>query len=110
MAGLAVQGVPQPVAGRAPPGEAPGPGAPEPERLPAEEDILEELIRQETRRTVYRAVQALSPADREIITLYYYGELSLKEAGAAMGISPGAARTLLCRARKKLKTILEGQL
>ena len=43
---------------------------------------------QETRRTVYQAVQALSPADREVITLYYYGELSLKEVGAAMGISP----------------------
>lgn len=55
-------------------------------------------------------MQALSPADREVITLYYYGELSLKEVGAAMGISPGAARTLLCRARKKLKTRLEGQL
>ena len=86
------------------------PEPPDPERLPVEGDILEELIRQETRRTVYRAVQALSPADREIITLYYYGELSLKEAGAAMGISPGAARTLLCRARKKLNTRLEGQL
>ena len=86
------------------------PEPPDPERLPVEGDILEELIRQETRRTVYRAVQALSPADREVITLYYYGELSLKEVGAAMGISPGAARTLLCRARKKLKTRLEGQL
>lgn len=64
------------------------PEPPDPERLPAEGDILEELIRQETRRTVYQAVQALSPADREVITLYYYGELSLKEVGAAMGISP----------------------
>lgn len=81
---------------------------PDPERLAAEGDLLEDLIREETRRTVYRAVQALSPTDREVVTLYYYGELSLKEVGAAMGITPGAARTLLCRARKKLKTRLEG--
>ena len=64
--------------------------------------------REETRRAVYQAVQQLSPLDREIITLYYYGQLSLKEVGAAMGITPGAARTMLCRARKKLKGRLEG--
>lgn len=83
---------------------------PDPERLTAEGDLLEDLIREETRRTVYRAVQELSPLDREVITLYYYGELPLKEVGAAMGISPGAARTMLCRARRKLKTRLEGAL
>ena len=83
---------------------------PDPERLTGEDDLLEDLIREETRRAVYWAVQELSPLDREIITLYYYGELSLKEVGAAMGISPGAARTMLCRARRKLKTRLEGAL
>lgn len=83
---------------------------PDPERLTGEDDLLEDLIREETRRTVYGAVQQLAPLDCEIITLYYYGELSLKEVGAAMGISPGAARTMLCRARKKLKTRLEGAL
>ncbi len=53
------------------------------------------------RQSVLRNVKQGDSAD---------GELSLKEVGAAMGISPGAARTLLCRARKKLKTRLEGQL
>ena len=83
---------------------------PDPEWLTGEDDLLEGLIREETRRAVYWAVQELSPLDREIITLYYYGELSRKEVGAAMGISPGAARTMLCRARRKLKTRLEGAL
>ena len=68
------------------------------------------LLQEERRRAVYRAVQALSPVDREIVTLHYYGGLSLKEAGEAMGLTPGAARTLLCRARKKLKSRLEGQI
>lgn len=85
---------------------APEPPGPE---LAAEGDVLEELLQEERRRAVYRAVQALSPVDREIVTLHYYGGLSLKEAGEAMGLTPGAARTLLCRARKKLKTRLEGQ-
>lgn len=81
---------------------------PDPERLAGESDMLEDLLREERRRAVYRAVQQLAPLDREIVTLYYYGGLSLKEAGAAMGITPGAARTMLCRARKKLKGRLEG--
>ncbi len=83
---------------------------PDPDRLAGDGDLLADLIREETRRTVYRAVQDLAPLDREVITLYYYGELSLKEVGTAMGISPGAARTMLCRARKKLKIRLEGAL
>ena len=86
---------------------APEPPGPE---LAAEGDVLEELLQEERRRAVYRAVQALSPVDREIVTLHYYGGLSLKEAGEAMGLTPGAARTLLCRARKKLKSRLEGQI
>ena len=72
---------------------APEPPGPE---LAAEGDVLEELLQEERRRAVYRAVQALSPVDRE--------------AGEAMGLTPGAARTLLCRARKKLKSRLEGQI
>ena len=83
---------------------------PDPERLAAEEDLLEDLIREERRRAVYRAVLELSPADREAVTLHYCAGLPLREVGAAMGLSPGAARTLLCRARQKLKTRLEGQL
>ena len=63
---------------------APEPPGPE---LAAEGDVLEELLQEERRRAVYRAVQALSPVDREIVTLHYYGGLSLKEAGEAMGLS-----------------------
>lgn len=63
---------------------------PDPERLAAEEDLLEDLIREERRRAVYRAVLELSPADREAVTLHYYAGLPLREVGAAMGLSPGA--------------------
>ena len=111
MAGLAVQGVPQSVAGRAPPGEATWPRSP-----PIPSGCRRRGIfwrSSSARRPAARCTGRCRPFPRrigEVITLYYYGELSLKEVGAAMGISPGAARTLLCRARKKLKTRLEGQL
>ena len=42
---------------------APEPPGPE---LAAEGDVLEELLQEERRRAVYRAVQALSPVDRDI--------------------------------------------
>ena len=66
---------------------APEPPGPE---LAAEGDVLEELLQEERRRAVYRAVQALSPVDGEFVTLHYYGGLSLKEAGEAMGLTPGS--------------------
>ena len=52
----------------------------------------------------------MEPRTLEELYRRYAGELSLKEAGEAMGLTPGAARTLLCRARKKLKSRLEGQI
>lgn len=64
---------------------APEPPGPE---LAAEGDVLEELLQEERRQAVYRAVQALSPVDREIVTLHYYGGLSLKEAGEARDSAP----------------------
>lgn len=83
-----------------------------PDREPVDDSdgLPERFIREERQQAVYRAVQALPDTDREMVTLYYYGQLSIKEAAEAMGLTPGAARTLLCRARKKLKQRLEGLL
>lgn len=72
------------------------------------ESLPEQFIRAEQQQAVYRAVQELSTTDREVITLYYYSQLSTREVAEAMGLTPGAVRTLLCRARKKLKQRLEG--
>jgi RNA polymerase sigma-70 factor, ECF subfamily len=44
---------------------------------------------------------------RQAIALYYYQDLSSEEMAAVLGISDGAARNKLYRARKKLKEILE---
>lgn len=83
-----------------------------PDREPMDDSdgLPERFIREERQQAVYRAVQSLPDTDREMVTLYYYGQLSIKEAAEAMGLTPGAARTLLCRARKKLKQRLEGLL
>lgn len=68
---------------------------------------LDKVIDNEERKGIYRSVMKLNSSYREIIVLYYYCDFSLKEISQTTGLSYGAAKTLLFRARKKLKTRLE---
>lgn len=72
-----------------------------------EDTTLDKIIKSEERKKVYCEVLKLQQSYKEIIILYYYCSLSLKEIGVIVGISEGAARTLLFRARKKLKESLK---
>ncbi|MCB0524009.1 MAG: sigma-70 family RNA polymerase sigma factor [Saprospiraceae bacterium] len=67
---------------------------------------LESLERKEA---VQQAVQLLSHDDSGIITLFYLYENSLEEICQIMGLSMSNAKTKLCRARQRLKIILENQ-
>ena len=53
------------------------------------------------------ALQALPERQREAIVLAYYLEMSNIEAASAMDISVEALESLLSRARRKLRTLLE---
>jgi RNA polymerase sigma-70 factor (ECF subfamily) len=55
------------------------------------------------------AVVTLSPGDQEVIRLAAFEELSYAEIGEVLGISPGAARSKLYRARRELKEVFESQ-
>ena len=54
-----------------------------------------------------QAIAQLVPDDATIITLFYKGEQSLDEIGAAMGIEPNTVKVKLFRARQRLKEKLE---
>lgn len=56
-----------------------------------------------------RAISMLSPDDSGIITLFYLYEQSLDEICQVMDLSMSNAKTKLCRARQRLKTILDAQ-
>lgn len=69
----------------------------------SETDVFGSLIKNEERRIIYEALQHLPQTYKEIIILYYYCNMSLKEISQLMNISSGAGRMLISRARKHLK-------
>jgi len=49
------------------------------------------------------ALATLTPRALQLITLHYHEGFSLQEAGAMLGMSEGAAKAALCRARQALR-------
>lgn len=79
-------------------------------KFSVEDNTLDKVILNEDRRKIYYEILKLQTSYKEIIILYYYCNFTLQEISSIVGISKGAARTLLFRARKKLKIFLEEEL
>ncbi|MGV8983864.1 RNA polymerase sigma factor [Clostridium sp.] len=79
-------------------------------KLSVEDNTLDKIILNEDRRKIYYEILKLQKSYKEIIILYYYCNFTLQEISSIVGISQGAARTVLFRARKKLKVVLEEEL
>jgi RNA polymerase sigma factor (sigma-70 family) len=80
-------------------------------RLLDSDDIarLEERIDAETQaRRVVQAIAGLPDEERAVLELVAVDGLAVKDAAAALGIQPGAARTRLHRARRAATRILAG--
>lgn len=65
------------------------------------------LERRDRAHQVQKAIEFLSPDDAGIITLFYLYEHSLEEVCDIMSLSMSNAKTKLCRARQRLKVVLE---
>ncbi len=72
-----------------------------------EEMPEDRLLSQETRARIDRAIEALPPAQREIIILRDIEGWTSKETCAFLGISEVNQRVLHHRARSKVRTVLE---
>ena len=57
--------------------------------------------------TLWRAVERLPQEQREAVVLFYYEDLPTEAISRVTGVSPGAVRTRLSRAREKLRRMLE---
>ena len=70
-------------------------------------DVSRRMEREDRNAALQRAIQMLAPDDANIITLFYLYEQSLDEICQIMGLTMTNAKTKLCRARQRLKTILD---
>lgn len=73
----------------------------------SDDDPGERAAREETRRTVWAAVAALGPRDRELIELRYVEGLPHAEIAQVTGSSDGAVRVRIHRLLRRLRAGLE---
>lgn len=73
------------------------------------EGILDLLIQKERNQKLYRTIQKLKSTEKEAVVLYYFAGLSQEEIGKILGVSYGNIRVILYRAKKNLKSLLDGE-
>jgi RNA polymerase sigma-70 factor (ECF subfamily) len=74
------------------------------EAASSEHEIDSPVIESES---IQVALQALSPQDRALLTLYYWEEWNLSDIAASIGCNMNAAKTRLFRARDRFKKLYQ---
>lgn len=74
------------------------------------ETVLESIIRKEEYRALYHAISLLNESYREVITLFYFENLSIKDIALVIGKSEAVVKVSLFRGREALKKILSATL
>jgi len=77
----------------------------------AEEDPFHHTLRSEMTGLLAKAIGELPPREREVLALYHFEELTMKEVGAALGIGESRVSQIhsgaLLRLRVRLRELLE---
>jgi RNA polymerase sigma factor for flagellar operon FliA len=70
-------------------------------------------MKSELRQFLIRAVEELSEKEQQVLSLYYYEELTMKETGAVLGVGESRVSQIhslaLLRLRTRLQTLLAGK-
>lgn len=61
---------------------------------------------QEIRDRVRAAIRSLPPRERKVVSLYYYGEATMRQIGAAIGVNESRVSQLHARAIQRLRRAL----
>jgi RNA polymerase sigma-70 factor (ECF subfamily) len=69
-------------------------------------DVLGESIEEEGARALWKAVNTLSPGERTAVLLFYKQDMSIADVAQVLGVTAGSVKTLLFRAREKLRKTL----
>ncbi len=80
----------------------------EPDREPSSpNEPVDSLITIERERQLWQSVAALPSGERTAVVLYYRDGMKVNDVARALGVTGGTVKTLLFRARKKLRSALE---
>lgn len=79
----------------------------ETEPINLSDTVLEKVLEHEQQRRLYGAITRLQSPYKDGILLHYFYGYSLKEVGEILHIKSGAVRTIVFRARIKLKELLQ---
>ena len=75
--------------------------------MPSEPDAPDAAYEKaETRERVRAAIQSLPWRERKVIGLYYYGEVTMKQIGAEIGVNESRVSQLHARAIRRLRDAL----
>ncbi len=78
---------------------------------PSPQDLLGDSILEERANELWNAVSALSQGERTAVLLFYKQEMGIADVAKVLGVTAGSVKTLLFRAREKLRrSILERDL
>ena len=69
---------------------------------------LDPISESDDRDAIRRALARLTPSQREVIVLIEWLGMTSDEAGQVLGLSPGAARVRLSRAKEAFRVLSEG--
>lgn len=72
-----------------------------------ERGILERIIESERNCALYESMLELPMQQREILELFYFSEMCVKEIAALLKLTPEYVRVLAHRAKKSLRRIME---
>ena len=75
--------------------------------MPPNESLVDDVIQKDEYRALYKAISLLKDDFREIVRLYYFDSMSVKEIASIVDESVDNVRIKLYRARLKLNDILE---
>ena len=80
------------------------------EEVPDEKagEMLEVLLEEEQSRMLYRALQKLDAAKREVLLLQYFAGLSQRDIAAVLHLTPENVRVLAYRGKRELRSHMEG--
>lgn len=78
--------------------------------MPSNESLVDDVIQKDEYRALYKAISLLKEDFREIVRLYYFDSMSVKEIASIVDESVDNVKIKLYRARLKLKDILEANI